>query len=140
MQSDEHWPAIAELVEHLVAIGDLPEEQKSNALTALKTREEQRSTGIGGGIAIPHSFLPGLENAVIVFGRSKKGVDFCSLDRAPVNLIVLFMVPPEEHTLHLKTLAAIAKTLNSAETRKRLAAAADEEEIVTVLSEKAAAL
>lgn len=138
MQSDEHWPAIAELVDHLVAIGDLSEELKSCALTALKTREDQRSTGIGGGIGIPHSFLPGLENAVTVFGRSKEGVDFCSLDRAPVHFIVLFMVPPDQHTLHLKTLAAIAKTLNSAETRKQLAAAADENDIFAVLSEKAA--
>ncbi len=140
LQSDEHWPAIAELVDHLVAIGDLPEVQKSCALTALKTREEQRSTGIGGGIAIPHSSLPGLQNAVTVFGRSKEGVDFCSLDRAPVHYIVLFMVPADQHTLHLQTLAAIAKTLNSAETRKRLAAAADENEIVAILSEKAATL
>lgn len=138
LQSDEHWPAIAELVEHLVAIGELPEGRKPDALAALKAREDQRSTGIGGGVAIPHSFLPGLENVVTVFGRSTAGVDFCALDRAPVHFIVLFMVPPEQHSLHLKTLAAIAKTLNSADTRKRLAAAADENEIVAVLAEKAA--
>lgn len=137
MQSDEHWPAIVELVEHLVAIGDLPEDQKSSALTALKAREDQRSTGIGGGIAIPHCFLPGLENVVTVFGRSNKGVDFCALDRALVHFVVLFMVPAEQYTLHLKTLAAIAKTLNSAETRKQLSAANEESEIISILSEKA---
>ena len=138
LQSDEHWPAIAELVEHLVAIGDLPEDLKSGALTALKKREEQRSTGIGGGIAIPHSFLPGLENAVTVFGRSTGGVDFCALDRASVHYIVLFLVPSEQHTLHLKTLAAIAKTLNSAAIRRHLATAEDENGIYAVLSEKTA--
>lgn len=137
MQSDEHWPAVAELVDHLVVNGDLPEDQKSCALTALKAREDQRSTGIGGGVAIPHCFLPGLENVVTVFGRSKEGIDFCAVDRALVHFVVLFIVPAEQYTLHLKTLAAIAKTLNSAETRKQLSAADDEAEIISILSEKA---
>lgn len=139
MKSDEHWPAIVELVDHLVEKGELAEEQRTPALDALKKREEHRSTGIGGGIAIPHSFLPDLEEVVTIFGRSVGGVDFCALDRAPVHYIVLFLVPEAQHSLHLKTLSAIAKIMNSAETRSRLGEAGDEKEILEILLQRQAA-
>lgn len=138
MQSDEQFPAIAELVDRLVSSGSLPDAKRAEALAALTAREEQRSTGIGGGIAIPHCFLTDLESVVAIFGRSTGGIDFCALDRAPVHFVVLFIVPESQHTLHLKTLAAIAKILNSAETRSRLAEATDESALFEILSLKAA--
>ena len=138
MQSTEHWPAIEELVNHLVACGELDESLREAALTALRKREDQRSTGIGGGIAIPHCFISELDDVVAIFGRSTEGIDFCALDRAPVHFIVLFLVPEAQYTLHLKTLAAIAKILNSAETRSRLADAEGEEELIEILTLKAA--
>lgn len=139
MTADEHWPAIVELVDHLVAEGSLSPEQREPALEALRVREDQRSTGIGGGIAIPHSFLPDIEDVVAVFGRSSGGVDFGAVDRAPVHFIILFLVPQSQHTLHLKTLAAVAKILNSADTRNRLGAARDESEIIEILFQRPAA-
>lgn len=139
MQSDEHWPAIVELVDHLVEKGELASDHRVDALAALKEREAQRSTGIGGGIAIPHSFLPDLDDVVTIFGRSEEGVDFCALDRAPVHYIVLFLVPEAQHTLHLKTLSAIAKIMNSADTRKRLGDADTVEKILDILSQRQAA-
>ena len=138
MQSDEQFTAIAELVDRLVSSGSLPDAKQAEALAALTAREEQRSTGIGGGIAIPHCFLTDLESVVAIFGRSTGGIDFCALDRAPVHFVVLFIVPESQHTLHLKTLAAIAKILNSAETRSRLAEATDESALFEILSLKAA--
>lgn len=140
LQSGENLPAIEEMVARLVEVEALPESQKELALEALRAREDQRSTGIGGGIAIPHAFLPDLEKVVAIFARSKPGVDFCALDRAPVHFIVLFIVPESQYTLHLKTLAAIAKILNSADTRKRLAEANNENEMIEVLSQRAAAV
>lgn len=134
MRSDEQIPAVVELVDHLVANGDLSAELRESALAALKAREEQRSTGIGGGVAIPHCFLAGLESVTAVFGRSVGGIDFCALDRAPVHFVVLFMVPEGQHTLHLKTLAAIARILNSAEIRSRLSEATGETELVEILT------
>ena len=113
LQSGENLPAIEEMVARLVEVEALPESQKEPALEALRAREDQRSTGIGGGIAIPHAFLPDLEKVVAIFARSKPGVDFCALDRAPVHFIVLFIVPESQYTLHLKTLAAIAKILKT---------------------------
>ncbi|MEC5127366.1 PTS sugar transporter subunit IIA [Verrucomicrobiales bacterium BCK34] len=140
MQSNEHWPAIEELVAHLVENGDLDESLHETTLTALRLREDQRSTGIGGGIAIPHCFIKDLDEVVAVFGRSTGGIDFCALDRAPVHFVVLFLVPESQYTMHLKTLAAIAKILNSAETRSRLADATSGEELLDILSLKASSV
>ncbi len=140
MQANEHWPAIEELVSHLVDNGILAEPLKERTLKALRIREDQRSTGIGGGIAIPHCFIEDLEEVVAVFGRSIEGIDFCSLDRAPVHFVVLFLVPESQYTAHLKTLAAIAKTLNSAETRSQLTDASGADELIDILSLKASSV
>ena len=68
---------------------------------ALRQREDQRSTGIGSGIAIPHAFSPAIDEVKAVFGRSREGIDFCALDSAPVHYVVLFLVPEEKYTLHI---------------------------------------
>jgi mannitol/fructose-specific phosphotransferase system IIA component (Ntr-type) len=126
------------LVDHLVETSALTTAQREPALEALKAREEHSSTGIGGGIAIPHAKLPHLDEIVMVFGRSTPGVDFYSLDRAPVHYIILFLVPENQQGNHLKTLAAIAKTLNSAETRKLLSTADDAAGIMEILTKRGA--
>ena len=136
MQAVEHWPAIVELVDHLVAGGHLPDHARDSVLESLKNRETQRSTGIGSGIAIPHAFSDKVEDVVAIFGRSSQGIEFCALDSAPVNFVVLFIVPQEQYALHLRTLAAIAKILNSGEVRRLLADAGDTEDILSVLSKR----
>ena len=134
LEATDHWPAIVELVEHLVATDHFPVDYKEAALEALRKREDERSTGIGSGIAIPHCFSDGIDEVVTVFGRSVNGVDFCALDRAPVHFIVLFIVPATEFSNHLKTLASIAKILNSAGIRNRLSAAESSQEIYEILT------
>ena len=99
----------------------------------LSLREEERSTGIGNGVAIPHCFLPGLGEVVSVFGRSTAGIDFHAVDHVPVQFVVLFMVPEAQHSLHLQTLASIARALNPAEVRQRLADAPDEAALLDAL-------
>jgi mannitol/fructose-specific phosphotransferase system IIA component (Ntr-type) len=138
MTSQEHWPAIVELVDHLVTSGDFPVESRETVLQSLKEREDQRSTGIGNGVAIPHCFSEEIEEVAMVFGKSSHGIEFYALDRAPVYFVVLFVVPKSQYTLHLKTLAAIAKILNSAETRSNLEQAETPTEILEVLSRKTA--
>lgn len=137
MQATEHWPAIEELIDHLIATGAFPATGRDSILASLRDREDQRSTGIGGGIAIPHAFSDQIEEVTAIIGRSLGGIDFGALDNAPVNFVVLFLVPTEQYTLHLRTLAAIAKILNSGEVRTQLAAAADRDEILDVLAMRA---
>jgi mannitol/fructose-specific phosphotransferase system IIA component (Ntr-type) len=136
MKSLEHWPAIMELVNHLVVTGKLPESLKDEVLAALKTREDQVSTGIGSGVAIPHAFSEHIEEVVAVFGRSKAGLDFEAIDNAPVHLIILFIVPQKDYHLHLRTLAAIAKMFTNCEVRRQIGEAKTRDEILSILDSK----
>ncbi len=134
MESTEHFAAIAELVDHLDDHDLLQGVSKPEVLEQLYRREEQVSTGIGSGVAIPHTFVRDLKEVITVFGRSRKGIDFGALDNAPVNYVVLFVVPKSEYHLHLRTLAAIAKMFSSSEIRSRLRDAGDSGEILDILS------
>lgn len=129
MQSSERWTAIVELVDLLVARGRVKAEDRDIILAALRQREETMSTGIGFGIAIPHASSDRISEVVAAFGRSSRGIEFDSLDNAPVKFIVLFVVPKDQFQTHLRTLAAIAKFLNDRTVRDRLGAAGDVEDI-----------
>lgn len=136
MSAGEHWPAIVELIDHLVASGSLAAELREEVLEALKTREEQVSTGVGHGVAIPHAFSEKLERVVAVLGRSRAGIDFESLDGKPVHFVILFLVPKKDYHLHLMTLAAIAKMFTNLEIRRRLAEAGGHQEILDIFAGK----
>lgn len=136
MKAGMHWDAIVELVDHLVAIGKLPGEMRAETLASLKVREELVSTGIGGGVAIPHAFSDELDQVVAVFGRSHAGIDFEALDGEPVHHVILFIVPRKDYHLHLQTLAAIAKMFTNGEIRRRIREAGSREEILAILDPK----
>jgi mannitol/fructose-specific phosphotransferase system IIA component (Ntr-type) len=136
MEAVEHWPAIMELVGHLVETNRLPATLKDEILVALREREDQVSTGIGTGVAIPHAFSDHIEEVVAVFGRSKAGIDFEAIDNAPVHLIILFIVPRKDYHLHLRTLAAIAKMFTNCEVRRQIGVAESREEILDILDSK----
>jgi len=132
MQASERWSAIVELVDLLVARGRVRLEDRDLILAALRQREETMSTGIGFGIAIPHASSDRISEVVAAFGRSSKGIEFDSLDNAPVKFIVLFVVPKDQFQTHLRTLAAIAKFLNDRTVRDRLGSAPDAAEIHSI--------
>ncbi|WAC19706.1 PTS sugar transporter subunit IIA [Luteolibacter sp. SL250] len=136
VKAGEHWASIVELVDCLIACGRLPEAQYEGILASLKAREEQVSTGIGGGVAIPHAFSDDLEEVVAIFGRSREGIDYQALDGKPVQLIILFIVPRKDYHLHLRTLAAIAKMFTNAEVRRQLVEAETEEDMLAILDSR----
>lgn len=138
LEAVDHWAVIVELVDRLVAVGKLFACQREATLAALKAREDIVSTGIGSGVAIPHAFSDELEEVVAVFGRSATGIDFEALDHAPVHLIFLFIVPRRDYQLHLKTLAAIAKTFTDPWLRDSLRDASSHAEIRELLHTGAA--
>ena len=136
MRSEEHMDAILELVDHLIEVDLLSPNLRAEVVESLKSREEQVSTGIGYGVAIPHAFSENLDKVVAVFGRSTKGIDFEALDHCPVHSVVLFLVPKKDYHMHLQTLAAIAKMFTNCEIRKKLAAAECRKEILNILAGK----
>ncbi len=74
----------------------------------LLQREELGSTAIGEGVAIPHCKMKGVKNPIILLAISKKNVDFQSLDGKPSNIFFLVVSSPENPSLNLQILAAIA--------------------------------
>ncbi len=140
LRAESHWEAIVELVDHLVKGNLLPAAAREETLSSLREREDQFSTGIGAGVAIPHTFSDQLEVVSAVFGRSEKGIDFQALDNEPVKLIVLFVVPRKDYGLHLQTLAAIAKIFTNSEVRRRLIEAPSAQDLLAILDHKSAGL
>ncbi|PYL08237.1 MAG: PTS sugar transporter subunit IIC [Verrucomicrobia bacterium] len=136
MQATERWPAIVELIDLLVSLGQIKSADRDSILAALKQREETMSTGIGFGIAIPHCSSDRLDQVVAAFGRSTKGIEFDALDNAPVKFVVLFIVPKNQFQTHLRTLASIAKFLNDRSVRDQLAAANSKEEILSIFQDR----
>ena len=134
MKAAERWSAIVELVELLVGLKQIKAEDKEVVLAALRQREETMSTGIGFGIAIPHASSDRVDKVVAAFGRSRGGIEFDSLDNAPVKFIVLFVVPKDQFQTHLRTLAAIAKFLNDRSVRERLGTAGSSREILDIFA------
>jgi mannitol/fructose-specific phosphotransferase system IIA component (Ntr-type) len=132
MEAAERMEAIVELVDLLVSKGHVQAPDRDVVLNALRAREDTMSTGIGFGIAIPHASSDRVNRVVAAFGRSSKGIEFDSLDNAPVRFIVLFVVPKDQFQTHLRTLAAIAKFLNDRNVRERLGTAATAEEILSI--------
>ncbi len=105
LKSKDKESVLEELLEPL----NLPEERKKLVLEALKKRESIGSTGIGKGIAIPHTRSVVLDDVYLVVGRSKEGVDFQALDGKPVHLFFLLCAPPQDPgTRYLITLGMIA--------------------------------
>ena len=132
MKSTERWAAITELVDLLLAREQIAVVDRQEVIDALYAREHTMSTGIGFGIAIPHTSSEKISEVVCAFGRSLPGIEFGSLDHVPVRFVVLFIVPKDQFQAHLRTLAAIAKFLNDRGVRERLATAEGGREILEV--------
>lgn len=77
----------------------------------LLERERLGSTGFGGGVAIPHGKIPGLQNVIGVFARLSSPIDFAAIDDMPVDLVFLLLSPPDAGVEHLKALARVSRRL-----------------------------
>jgi PTS system nitrogen regulatory IIA component len=100
----------------------------------LNQREKLGSTGVGGGVAIPHGKLPKLEKLVGLFARLDKPVDFDSPDGQPVDLMFLLLAPEGAGADHLKALAKVARALRDPEFVGKLRATRDKAALTAVLT------
>jgi PTS system nitrogen regulatory IIA component len=103
--------AIRELVESLSAAGAVAESNIDGIVAAIMKREELGSTGIGRGVAVPHTKHPSVERLVGTVGVSVEGVDFNSLDGDKVQLFFLLVSPPDRPGDHLRALENISRQL-----------------------------
>lgn len=98
-------------------------------LEVVKKREEEFSTGVGYGIAIPHGKSSLVKRPAIVIGKSQSGIDYNSMDGKSVYLSFLIAVPENSDELHLKVLAELSRCLMHEEVRERLIKASTPKEI-----------
>lgn len=119
-----------------VAAANVPSLSVQSLTSILLERESLGSTGIGDGVAIPHGKVPGLTRLVAVFGRSRAGVQFHSLDGKPAHLFFLVMAPEQSAGMHLKALARISRLLKDARFRRSLLDARDADDLRRILKEE----
>ncbi len=115
--------ALEELVDALASTGAVidPELFKKSVWD----REQQRSTGIGEGLAIPHGKCAGVLRPAIAVGRLAVPIEFGSIDHRPVRLIVLLASPPEKTTEHIQVLHRVSRIFSNVATRERVCMAPD---------------
>jgi PTS system nitrogen regulatory IIA component len=124
--------ALQELSERASAVAGLPARE---IFDALLQRERLGSTGVGGGIAIPHGKLPRVARMIGVFARLERPIDYEALDGEPVDLIFLLLAPESAGADHLKALSRVARALRDPSLTARLRATKDASGLFLLLTQ-----
>lgn len=103
---------------------------------AVLEREKIMSTGVGKGFAIPHAKTDSVNEIIAGFGKLKTPVDFNSLDKEPVNLIMLLVAKESQVGPHIKLLSRISRMVNNDDFRAALMNAETESQILSVFEEE----
>lgn len=101
--------AVEYLVQALADAGAISKRSVRESVSAVLTREEQATTGIGKGISLPHAKIKSVKKVVGTIGRSAKGIDFSALDSKPVYIVILLLSSPDDPDEHLQAMETIFK-------------------------------
>lgn len=124
------------LEELILPLADSTALNSEDLVRVLMERERLGSTGIGGGIGIPHGKIKDLESLVLGFGLSRKGIDFESIDGEPTHIFFVLITPEDSTGLHLKLLARISRILKNDHFKERLMNATDRDEIFEIIKQE----
>jgi PTS system nitrogen regulatory IIA component len=135
LDSQDREGALREMVNFLKKKKKVSKEKE--LYEKLLQREELGSTAIGEGVAIPHCKIKGVKSPIILLAISKKSVDFQSLDGKPSNIFFLVVSSPENPSLNLQILAAIASLVRkSGSLLKKILNAANISAILEIIREE----
>ncbi|GGA49143.1 PTS fructose transporter subunit IIABC [Paenibacillus physcomitrellae] len=126
--------AIDELISSLAAHGRINDPVLFKEM--ILKREAEASTGIGGGIAMPHAKTKAVNEATVVFAKSENGVDYDTLDGEPATLFFMIAVPEGAGNVHLQTLASLSKLLIDSGFIEQLQAASTPDEVAALFNGK----
>lgn len=127
--------AIAEMVAALREAGCIDPDHEQQIVAAIMKREELGSTGIGRGVAVPHTKHPSAESLIATVALSEEGIEFASLDGEDVYILFLLVSPPDRPGDHLRGLETITRHLKSDEFCRFLRQSTTKEQIVELLRE-----
>ncbi len=125
--------AINEMADLEVATGIVNNKEKF--VESIWAREKESTTGIGGGIAMPHARNEYINKARVLFAKSEKGVDFDSLDQQPVHLFFMITAPAGADNTHLQALAKLSSLLINPDLVEKLKAAKTADEVIDLFSQ-----
>jgi PTS system fructose-specific IIC component len=126
------------LASQMIENGEIATSDKSLFIRSLEEREELSTTGIGDGIAIPHTKNNITKKPIVLFLRSKEGIKYDSLDDKPVHLVFMISVPEDSRNDHLKLLAELSRWLMDEKFRTDLMKAETKSGIIQSLKNKEA--
>lgn len=105
--------AIREMVAGLKSAGRIANDHDGQIVGAILKREELGSTGIGRGVAVPHTKHPSVDSLICTVAISRSGLDFASLDGEDVYILFLLVSPPDRPGDHLRGLETITRHLKN---------------------------
>lgn len=102
---------IRTMVGSLAEAGAIPDSEQESIADAIIRREQLGSTGIGRGVAIPHTKHGAVDQVVAAMAFSREGIEFSSVDDRPAHLVFLIISPPNQPTDHLRALESVSRCL-----------------------------
>ena len=135
VQATSKEGVIREMASALVEAGKITRDQLESIVRAIMKREDLGSTGIGRGVAVPHTKHPSVNRLVGTVAVSPQGINFDSLDGEPVHLFFLLVSPPDRPGDHLRALENISRQLRDDAFCRLLKAAKTPEDIQHLLEE-----
>lgn len=135
LQAKDRDGVIAELVALLNKARRLGKGNADDITQAVIKRENEASTGMGKGIALPHVKHPAVKEVVAAIGQSSSGIDFVALDKQPVYSIILLISPVDNPDKHLQAMEKIFRHLQQEKFRKFLRQSRTVEQIMDLLQE-----
>lgn len=127
--------AIREMVKSLQEVGSVSDEDAESIVAAILKREELGSTGIGNGVAVPHTKHPSVDKLIATIAIVREGVDFASLDGEEVFILFLLVSPPDRPGDHLRGLENISRHLRNQNFCNFLKQSRTSEDILDLLEE-----
>lgn len=127
--------AIAAMVASLKASGSIQTSDEQSIVSAIMKREELGSTGIGNGVAVPHTKHPSVNKLIATVALTQEGVDFASLDGESVHILILLISPPDRPGDHLRGLENISRHLRNQNFCKFLRQSRTKESVWDLLKE-----
>jgi len=131
LSADSRSEAIDELAAKAATLSD--SQTAASIALAIHEREQQMTTALGDGVAIPHARLTDMQQAVIVMARAPRGVEWDAPDGKPVQMIFLILTPLNDQHVQLQILQGVAQAIGSDSVRRQLIAAAGVPEIIEIL-------